>query len=262
MTQMNPILILSLIIAPFFAVWVALKFRRRILVPEGYAALLYYRGKFAGVLLSGTHVRWGIDFTTTEHDLRKAQLSVANQEILTVDRIAIKAGAVLVYQVTDPIKASHNTQHWHGDLYTAAQLALRAVTAETAAEVLLGRPVEIDGRLLALVQPAVADIGITVHSAQIRDVTPPNDLKRAYAEVLKVKQEGQAALERARAESAALRNLANAARLLEDNPALMNLRLMQTLGTAQAAGSTLVLGLPGGFMPLKPGAQTVPTKPG
>jgi hypothetical protein len=50
-----------------------------------------------------------------------------------------------------------------------------------------------------------------------------------------------------------LRNLANAARMLEGNPALMNLRLMQSLTTAQNGGHTLVLGVPGGFLPLKNG---------
>ncbi|MBI4326283.1 MAG: hypothetical protein HY674_13625 [Chloroflexi bacterium] len=51
----------------------------------------------------------------------------------------------------------------------------------------------------------------------------------------------------------ALRNLANAARVLEGNPALMNLRLMQSLTAAQNAGNPLVLGMPGGFVPLKAG---------
>ena len=43
------------------------------------------------------------------------------------------------------------------------------------------------------------------------------------------KQEGLAALERARGESAALRNLANAARAMENNPNLSYLRLLQTI---------------------------------
>ncbi len=90
---------------------------------------------------------------------------------------------------------------------------------------------------------------------------PAQDLRRAFAEVLKSKQEGQAALERARGESAALRNLANAARLLEGNPALMNLRLMQSLSAAQTAGNTLVLGMPGGFAPLKNGRPTGTSEP-
>jgi hypothetical protein len=72
--------------------------------------------------------------------------------------------------------------------------------------------------------------------------------------------EGQAALERARGESASLRNLANAARVLEGNPALMNLRLMQSLTAAQNAGNTLVVGVPGGFVPLKAGKQAPEAK--
>jgi hypothetical protein len=41
--------------------------------------------------------------------------------------------------------------------------------------------------------------------------------------------------------------------VLEGNPALMNLRLMQSLTAAQNAGNTLVVGVPGGFVPLKAG---------
>src|SRR6185437_7216615 len=100
-----------------------------------------------------------------------------------------------------------------------------------------------------------AKVGINVLTVEVKDVMFPAELKRAFAEVLKAKQEGQAALERARGESAALRNLANAARVLEGNPALMNLRLMQSLSSAQSAGSTLVLGVPGGFVPLKQQAK-------
>jgi len=93
---------------------------------------------------------------------------------------------------------------------------------------------------------------VRVLAVEVKDAMFPANLKRAFSDVLKAKQEGQASLERARGESAALRNLANAARVLEGNPALMNLRLMQSLSSAQNAGSTLVLGLPG-FMPLKNG---------
>ena len=117
----------------------------------------------------------------------------------------------------------------------------------------LDQRLEIGAQLLAHVQPEAAKIGITVLAVEVKDVMFPADLKRAFGEVLKAKQEGQAALERARGETAALRNLANAARVLEGNPALMNLRLMQSLSAAQTAGNTLVPGAPGGFVPLKNG---------
>jgi regulator of protease activity HflC (stomatin/prohibitin superfamily) len=124
-------------------------------------------------------------------------------------------------------------------------------------EALLTQRLDIGAHLLARVQPEAVKLGVSVLALEVKDAMLPNDLKRAFADVLKAKQEGQAALERARGESASLRNLANAARVLEGNPALMNLRLMQSLTAAQKAGNTLVLGVPG-FVPLKNGKAGSP----
>lgn len=238
---------------------IAARFRFTTIVPEGYAGLLYHKGKFREVLGAGRHIRWGRHFTLDAQDLRKAGLLVPGQDVLTADNVGLKFSVLVTYQVTDPVKAAHETQHWHNDLYNAAQLALRVVVGGVVVEALLTQRPDIGARLLAQVQPVAAKIGIHVHAVEVKDVMFPADLKRAFAEVLKAKQEGQAALERARGESAALRNLANAARVLEGNPALLNLRLMQSLSAAQNAGNTLVVGLPGGFVPLA--SQTKPAGP-
>lgn len=226
--------------------------RRAFLVPQGYAGLLYHKGKFIEVLNAGRHIRWGRHFTLDAQDVRKASLLVAGQDVLTADNVGLKLSLLVTYQVTDPAKAAHETQNWQGDLYNATQIALRAVVSGVAVEALLNQRLEIGAQLLARVQPEAAKIGINVLAVEVKDVMFPADLKRAFSDVLKAKQEGQAALERARGESASLRNLANAARVLEGNPALMNLRLMQSLSAAQNAGNTLVLGVPG-FVPLKNG---------
>jgi len=225
--------------------------RRAYLVTEGYAGLLYHKGKFAEVLSVGRHVRWGRFFSLRLYDLRKASLLINGQEVLTADNVGLKTSLLVTYQIVDPLKAAHETQNWNADLHNAAQLALRAVVSGIAVEALLGQRLEIGAQLLARVQLEAAKIGLNVLAVEVKDVMLAADLKRAFAEVLKAKQEGQAALERARGESAALRNLANAARVMEGNPALMNLRLMQSLTAAQNAGNTLVVGMPGGFVPLK-----------
>ena len=232
--------------------------RRAFLVPEGYAGLLYHKGKFVKVLGAGRHIRWGRHFTLGVADLRKTSLLVAGQEVLSADNVGLKLSVLVTYQVSDAAKAAHETQNWQGDLYNAAQLALRTVVGGVAVEALLSQRLDIGAQLLARVQPEAAKIGIKVHAVEVKDVMLAAELKRAFADVLKAKQEGQAALERARGESASLRNLANAARVLEGNPALMNLRLMQSLAAAQNAGNTLVLGVPGGFVPLNNGKAASP----
>jgi regulator of protease activity HflC (stomatin/prohibitin superfamily) len=255
------VVVMSAIFTGILITAFAKAFRHAFLVPEGYAGLLYHKGKFLKVLGAGRHIRWGRHFTLGAQDLRKAALLVAGQEVLTADNVGLKISLHVTYQVTDPPKSAHETQNWQGDLYNGAQLALRSVVSGVAVEALLNQRLELGAQLLARVQPEAAKIGINVLAVEVKDVMFPAELKRAFADVLKAKQEGQAALERARGESASLRNLANAARVLEGNPALMNLRLMQSLAAAQHAGNTLVLGMPGGFVPLKNGKSTPVSEP-
>ena len=73
-------------------------------------------------------------------------------------------------------------------------------------------------------------------------------MKEIFAQVVNARKEGLAALEKARGESAALRNLANAAKMIDDNPNLMQLRLVQSLG--QSTGNTLILGMPSNATPV------------
>ena len=256
---MHYIILVVIVIAIFgtvIAVAVAKEFRHAFLVPEGFAGRLYHKGKFVGVLGAGRHIRWGRYFSLGAQDLRKGALVVSGQEVLTADNVGLKISLLVNYQVADPAKAAHESQNWQSDLYNGAQLALRAVVSGVAVEALLNQRLELGAQLLARVQQDSAKIGINLLAVEVKDVMFPAELKRAFAEVLKAKQEGHDALERARGESASLRNLANAARVLEGNPALMNLRLMQSLSAAQSAGNTLVLGMPGGFVPLKNGPST------
>jgi hypothetical protein len=108
--------------------------------------------------------------------------------------------------------------------------------------------VAIAGELRERLARLADSIGVRVHSVEVRDVMPSADLRRAFSETLKAKQEGQAALERARGESAALRNLANAARLLEGQPALVTLRFLQTLADS-GAKQTFVMNDISAFVP-------------
>ncbi|HEY3760443.1 MAG TPA: slipin family protein [Verrucomicrobiae bacterium] len=249
------IIIPLIILAGIVAVPIVLNFRYVFDVPEGHAGLVYHHRIYIRRNNAGRHVIWGRGWTMVLIDLRKTILAVAGQDVLTADNVSLKLSLLATYQIADPAKAVHETQNWTGDLYQTAQLATRAVVNSVAIETLLGQKLEIGAQLLARVQPETAKIGINVLAIEVRDVMLPPDLKRAFADVLKAKQEGQAALERARGETAALRHLANAARVMDGNPALMNLRLMQTLTNAQNAGHTLVLGVPGGFVPLNPYAK-------
>ena len=114
------IIVIAVFVCTLMALQTLFKFRRVFLVPEGYAGLLYHKGKFVEVLRAGQHVRWGRKFTLGVNDLRKTSLLVAGQEVLSADNVGLKASLLVTYQVIDPAKAAHETQNWQGDLYNAA----------------------------------------------------------------------------------------------------------------------------------------------
>jgi regulator of protease activity HflC (stomatin/prohibitin superfamily) len=112
-------------------------------------------------------------------------------------------------------------------------------------------------------EPAKA-VGVELVAVDVKDLMFPGPLKRTFAQVVEARQQGLAALEKARGETAALRNLANAARMVESNPSLLQLRLLQQLETS--SGNTLVLGFPSSTTPLPvrpegPGAGKAPELP-
>jgi hypothetical protein len=103
-----------------------------------------------------------------------------------------------------------------------------------------------------MAEQAAKEMGLRLIRVDVRDIMFPGPLKEIFAQVARARQEGLAALERARGEMAALRHLANAAKLMEKNPELMQLRLIQCIGGS--TGNTVVLGDPGAraVLPVKP----------
>jgi regulator of protease activity HflC (stomatin/prohibitin superfamily) len=171
---------------------------------------------------------------------------VGSQEILTSDSVQLRLSGVVAFRVVDPPRALHEVESYEQELYVATQLALRTAVGEATVEELLEQRLDLSERLTQLVSERAPALGIEIFEVDVRDVMLPGDLKAAFGEVPRARAEGRAALERARGESAALRNLANAARLVDANPALMNLRLLQAIATdAGVPGTTrFVVNLP------------------
>jgi regulator of protease activity HflC (stomatin/prohibitin superfamily) len=224
---------------------------RQVTVFEFERGLLYRRGRFAKVLEPGSYWLPPRFRTITKVDVRPCYVAVPSQELATSDGATLKITLSAKYQVSDPNKAINTVAGYQGAVYTHLQLALRQIVAGESVDSMLAARSALGQRLQDIAAPPLAVFGVTLLESEIKDVMFPADLKRAFAQVVKARQEGLAALERARGETAALRHLANAAGMIEQRPALMQLRVLQTLG--QSSGNTVVLGLGGqsGVIPLR-----------
>lgn len=202
--------------------------------------LLYRYGKLESVLDAGKHQRWGSGWEVRPVDMRRRDEVVALQEILTQDGLGVRLSAICSYSVENPEKAVHSVEDFKSAAYSIVQLAMRDAVAGQTAEDLLARRGELGGTIQSACAEKFQEIGLKLSSLNIRDISLPGDLKKAFAQVVLAQKEAMASLERARGEMASLRSLANAAKMLENNPALLQLRILQSI--SEAKGATIVLG--------------------
>lgn len=222
-------------------------------VTEGQAGLLYRDGVFQRVLQPGRHLVTAREAMFVIAMTRQA-LVVSGQEVLSADAFLPKLGAVVEFTVTDPHLAHSRDQlPYTSSIQQSVQFALRQVAASRTAEELTKVSREVlDAELRVLVARDCEGLGVAIDAVRLRDIGLPADLRRLLTGVEKARREGQASLERAHAEQAALRALANAARMLRNNPELQNLRLLQAIGNA-GSPVTIVLGAQAGIVPLHQG---------
>jgi regulator of protease activity HflC (stomatin/prohibitin superfamily) len=206
---------------------------------EFQKAVRYHRGQFTGIV-GPSQFRYR---TATTHftviEMREQTLTIPGQEVLTADALGIKLSLQCNWQVTDPIKAVTVVESYGATLYADIHAATRSVIQALTTEQVLADRGNLARQIEALAQASVSRYGLQINALSVRDCMLPGPLKQIYAKVAEARQEGLAALERARGESAALRNLANAARTVQNTPGLGLLRLIQTLETAQ--GNKIVL---------------------
>jgi regulator of protease activity HflC (stomatin/prohibitin superfamily) len=206
--------------------------------------LRYRRGRFSGLVDPGAHIVVRPFSEIRLLDGRPSFLTVEGQEVLTADGVALKVSLAARYVVGDPVAAVTGDQSFGRALHLELQLALREVVSAGTVDDVLANRAAIGPAIFERTASDLARIGVELLAVDVRDLMVPGELKRLFAGVVAARKEGEAGLERVRAETAALRNLANAGRLVEDNPGLLQLRILQQVGGS--SGNTVMLSMPDG----------------
>ncbi|MDQ1255561.1 MAG: hypothetical protein QG656_153 [Candidatus Hydrogenedentes bacterium] len=235
------ILILLLIVLAFV-------YLRRRVVFDYERGVLFRNGIFAGILEPGAY--WYLPFRTAieKVDIRLRTVPVPSQEVLSADNVTLKITLCAQYTVTDPFTAVTKVEKFPDALYMTLQLALRELVGAADVDDVIAKRQAIGQGIFEKSEAAVRAYGLTLHRVDVKDIMFPGDLKKIFAQVVNARKEGLAALEKARGETAALRSLANAAKLLENNPTLMQLRTLQSVESGN--GNTVVLGWPTETVPV------------
>jgi regulator of protease activity HflC (stomatin/prohibitin superfamily) len=220
-----------------------------ITVMDWQRVLLFTDGRFTRVLQPGRH-RYRPGRTTMHSvDVRRRVTVVPGQELLTSDGITLKLSVLADWAIEDPLAFLMASADAEQALYTQVQLTLRDAVAATSFDQIIADRGRVSAGLLEATTELIGGLGIELVSVRVKDLMLPVELRRAATETLLARENGRAELERSRAEAASLRALANTGRLLEEHPALLQLRTIQAAG---APGTTIVLTTDSTRPPLRP----------
>lgn len=210
---------------------------RKITVRSTERALEYVDGVCTRVLEPGRYRR--PRRATYQHLWMVERIeTTAPQDVLTSDGVSVRVTAAVRWAVGDPLRFAETAADPAASVYLAVQIALREALVDVEADAVVRQSRRVLGD--ALTPAAIAagfEVGVAVREVVVKDVILPHDLRSAYAEQVTARARGLARLEAARAETAALRSLANGAKLLDQHPALARQRLVEAL----PPGSTLEL---------------------
>ncbi|MFQ5945952.1 MAG: slipin family protein [Anaerolineae bacterium] len=214
-------------------------------VQEYERGVIFRLGRLQGAKGPGLFFIIPIVDRMTKVDLRVVSLDVPSQEAITRDNVTVKVNAVVFFRVVDPSDAIVQVEDFRRNTWNISQTTLRSVLGQSELDELLARRDKINQQLQKIIDEQTAPWGIKVTLVEVKDVELPPTMQRAMARQAEAEREKRAKIIHAEGEYSAAQQLAQAAHLLAEEPAAIQLRYLQTLtdiGVEQ--NSTIVFPVP------------------
>ncbi len=218
-------------------------------VPEHCKGLLYFDRIFQRVLEPGVHYNWRMEIGVMSEiaDLRKQQLNINGQEILTKDKVNIRLNFVCAYRYADFLKAHTEIHDYANQFYYAVQMSMREYVAGCTLDELLAQREAVAAAVTERLKEKAAPLYIEVIETGIRDIILPGEVRDIMNTVLIAEKRAQANVITRREEVASTRSLLNTAKLMDENKTLYKLkeleyleRICENVGNISVSGGDLL----------------------
>ena len=161
--------------------------------------------------------------------LRTVVMDVPPQDVITKDNVSIKVNAVVYFRVMDPDKAILDVENYLFATSQLSQTTLRSVLGQSELDELLSEREKINLKLQQIIDRHTEPWGIKVSTVEVKQIDLPQEMQRAMAKQAEAERERRSKVIAAEGEFQASQRLADAAKILADQPSALTLRYLQTL---------------------------------
>lgn len=224
------------------AVIVVILLLRSIRVANQYERGVVFRlGKYSrtsgpGVYLVLPLIEWQLRL-----DLRVVTTDVAAQEGITRDNVPVKVNAVIWYRIVDPARAVIQVRDVANTVVQVAITTLRAALGQYTLDDILKSQDTITETMQKTIDDVTEPWGVKVERVQMKNVEIPPTMQRAMAQEAEALREKRARLIKAEAELDAAGQLRQAAEVIMQNPAGLELRRMQMITEVGAEQNSMTV---------------------
>ena len=161
--------------------------------------------------------------------LRTVVMDVPPQDVITQDNVSVKVNAVVYFRVLQPSKAIIEVENFLVATSQISQTTLRSVLGQSELDDLLGQRDKINHRLQQIIDNQTEPWGIKVSNVEVKQIDLPQEMQRAMARQAEAERERRSKVISAEGEFQASQRLADAAKVLSEQPSALTLRYLQTL---------------------------------
>jgi len=211
--------------------------------------VMFRLGRLMGAKGPGLIVMIPIVDQMVRVDLRTITLNVPPQEVITKDNVTVRVNAVVYFRVIDSNSAITEVENFLRATSEISQTTLRSVLGKAELDSLLAERERLNQELQEIIDEQTEPWGIKVSTVEVKDVEIPAEMQRAIARQAEAERERRAKVIAADGEFQAADKLGQAADIISQNPATLQLRYLQTLlemGVNQ--NTTVVFPVPIEFM--------------
>jgi regulator of protease activity HflC (stomatin/prohibitin superfamily) len=173
--------------------------------------------------------------------LRTVTLRIPPQEVITRDNVPVRVAAVAYFRIIDPTRSVVEVEDYGAATLQIAQTTLRSVLGKAELDALLAEREKLNEHLQQIIDEQTEPWGIKVTTVEIKDVEIPDRMQHAMARQAEAERTRRAKIINAEGEFQAAARLGEAADVISQNPATMQLRYLQALTDISSNDATTIV---------------------
>lgn len=177
--------------------------------------------------------------------LRTIVMDIPPQDVISRDNVSVRVNAVVYFRVIDAQRAVIQVEDYYAAVNQLAQTTLRSVLGQHELDEMLAERTKLNANIQQILDEHTDAWGIKITMVEIKQIDLNETMIRAIAQQAEAERGRRAKIIHADGELQASQKLAEAAKILGQEPQALQLRYLQTLSNiGEEKNTTIVFPVP------------------